>query len=139
MIYKIISKVLANRLKLVLPHIISLEQSAFIPRRIITDNILVGFETLHTMDTRLKGKEGFMALKLDMSKAYDRLEWDFVEGVLQKLGFANRWIALLMSCIRTVTYSILINGQPQGHVIPSPYLFILCAEVLSSLLQQSAR
>jgi hypothetical protein len=84
-----------------------------------------------------------------MSKAYDRLEWDFVEGVLRKLGFTNRWIVLLMSCIRTVTYSILINRQPQGHVISSrgirqgdtisPYLFILCAEVLSSLLQQSAR
>jgi hypothetical protein len=73
----------------------------------------------------------------------------FVEGVLRKLGFANRWVDLLMSCIRSVTYSILINGQPQGLITPSrgirqgdplsPYLFILCAEALSSLLQSSAR
>jgi hypothetical protein len=73
-LYKIISKVLVNRLKQVLPHIISPKQSVFIPGRLITDNILVAFETLHTMDTRLKGKECFMAMKLDMSKAYDRLE-----------------------------------------------------------------
>ncbi|XP_062171134.1 uncharacterized protein LOC133876926 [Alnus glutinosa] len=90
-IYKIISKVLANRLKQVLPFIISSEQSAFIPGRLITDNILIAFEAFHTMDTRLKGKEGFMALKLDMSKAYDRLEWDFVEGVFRKLGFGDRY------------------------------------------------
>lgn len=81
-----------NHLKLVLPHIISLEQSAFISGRLITDNILVAFKTLHTIDTRLKGKEGFMALKLDMSKAYDRLEWDFLEAVLCKMGFVTRWI-----------------------------------------------
>jgi len=72
--YKIIAKVLANRLKGVLTKVVSKEQSAFIKGCLITDNILVAFETLHTMDSRLKGKEGFMALKLDMSKAYDRVE-----------------------------------------------------------------
>jgi len=115
-IYKIISKAISNWLKIVLPSIISQEQSVFIPGRLITDNILVVFETLHTMDTRLKGREGFMTMKLDMSKAYDRLEWDFLEAMMRKLGFANRWVDLMMSCVRTVTYSILINGQPHGHI-----------------------
>ncbi len=83
-----ISKVLANRLKLILPQIIYSEQIAFVSGRLITDNVLVAFETLHTMATRLSGKEGFMALKLDMSKAYDRMELDFLESMLRKLGFA---------------------------------------------------
>jgi hypothetical protein len=147
-LYKIISKAIANRLKHVLPHIISQEQSAFLPRRLITDNILVAFETLHTMDTRLKGREGFMAMKLDMSKAYDRLEWDFLEEMMRKLGFDNRWVNLLMSCVCTVSYAILINGQPFGQLIPTqgirqgdpllPYFFILCAEAMSTMIQHSA-
>ena len=61
-------------MKKVLPSIISPSQSTFIPRRLITDNILVAFEALHTMDVKMKGKEGFMALKLDMSKAYNRVK-----------------------------------------------------------------
>jgi len=70
-IYKIISKVLANRLKQVLPYIISLTQSAFVPGRLITNNVLVAYETINTMHLRKKGKKGTMALKLDISKAYD--------------------------------------------------------------------
>ncbi|XP_075660062.1 uncharacterized protein LOC142629896 [Castanea sativa] len=73
-IYKIISKVLANRLKQVLPQIISLTQSTFMPVRLITDNVLVVYETLHTMHCRKKAKKGSLALKLDISKAYDLVE-----------------------------------------------------------------
>jgi hypothetical protein len=72
-LYKLIAKVLANRLKKVLPHVISENQSAFILRRLIIDNVLVAFEALQTMDVRMKGKTGYMALKLDISKAYDRV------------------------------------------------------------------
>ena len=74
MIYKIISKVLANRLKPMLHSIISEIQSAFIVDRLITDNILFAFKSLHYMKTNYTGKKAFMAMKLDMSKAYDRVE-----------------------------------------------------------------
>jgi ribonuclease HI len=148
-IYKLIAKVLANRMKQVLVQIISPTQSAFLPGRLITDNVLVAFEALHTMDARMKGRQGFMALKLDMSKVYDRVEWEFLEAIMLKLGFAERWVQLLMTCVRTVTYSILINGQPYGNIQPtrgirqgdplSPYFFILCAEGLSHLLHKAER
>ena len=74
MIYKIISKAIANRLKPFLNSIVSEAQSAFTADRLITDNILIAFESLHYMKTQILGREGFMALKLDMSKAYDRVE-----------------------------------------------------------------
>ena len=73
-VYKIVSKVLANRLKAILPHVISENQSAFQAGRVISDNILMAFETLHYMKHQQKGKTGFMALKLDMNKAYDQVE-----------------------------------------------------------------
>uniref|UniRef100_A0A2N9G7B6 Reverse transcriptase domain-containing protein n=1 Tax=Fagus sylvatica TaxID=28930 RepID=A0A2N9G7B6_FAGSY len=108
-IYKIISKVLANRLKILLPTIVSESQSAFIPGRLITDNILVAFETLHHMQHQKTGKLGSMALKLDMSKAYDRVEWRYLKGVMEKMGFHKKWVTILMECVSTVSYSILVN------------------------------
>jgi hypothetical protein len=84
-LYKLISKVLANRLKKVLPSIISPTQSAFIPGRLISDNILAAYETLHTMHSRMSGKKGFMVVKIDMSKAYDRMEWRFLEAIMGRL------------------------------------------------------
>ena len=73
-IYKIISKVLVNRLKLILPQLISPTQNAFVLGCLITDNVLVAYETLHAMHIRKKGKKGALALKLDVSKVYDRVE-----------------------------------------------------------------
>ena len=87
MIYKIVSKVIANRLEPMLHSIISDTQSAFIANRMITDNILIAFKSLHHMKNNCIGKKGFMALKLDMSKAYDRVKWIFLEKILLKMGF----------------------------------------------------
>ena len=148
-IYKIMSKVLANRLKKILPEVISEAQSAFVPGRLITDNILVAFETMHTIDQRRKGKEGLMAIKLDMSKAYDRVECSYLEAIMQRMGFKDRWVSLIMMCVKTVSYSVLINGEPRGSIIPtrglhqgdpiSPYLFLLCAEGLSAMIKRKER
>ena len=78
MLYKIISKVIANHLKPLLNSIVLEAQSAFIADRLITDNILIAFKSLHYMKTQSLGNEGFIALKLDMSKTYDRVEWSGV-------------------------------------------------------------
>ncbi|CAB4264091.1 unnamed protein product [Prunus armeniaca] len=89
-IYKIGAKVLSNYLKLILNDVIGVHQSAFVPGRMIFDNSIVAFEVLHHMHNRTHGKLGFQALKLDMSKAYDRVEWGFLETIMNNMGFAPR-------------------------------------------------
>ena len=144
---RIISKVLANWIKIILPNVISDSQSAFVPGRNITDNTTVAFEMLHRMRNRRRGKTGHMAVKLDISKAYDRVEWEFLRRIMLKIGLPNQWVHLAMETVCTASYSILINGEPTGFITPSrgikqgdplsPYLFLLCAEGLSSLIRKA--
>ena len=89
-----------------------------------------------------------MAFKIDMSKAYNLVEWSFLETIMRKLGFNERQITLMMLCVSTISYSILINGAPTGFIRPtrgirqgdplSPFLFLLCTEGFPGLLTQSA-
>ena len=140
---RIISKVIANRLKIILPNVISNAQSAFVPNRLITDKTTVAYELLHRLQNRRKGRKGHMAVKLDISKAYDWVEWTFLQRMMVKLGFDPNWVHLAMETVTMASYSILINGEPRGFVTPtwgirqgdplSLYLFLLCAEGLKGI------
>ncbi|CAA7012943.1 unnamed protein product [Microthlaspi erraticum] len=145
--YKVISKLLSRRLQPLLELIISETQSAFVPKRAISDNVLITHEVLHYLKVSKAKVSCSMAVKTDMSKAYDRLEWDFIELVMRRFGFHEKWIDRVLSCITIVSYSILFNGTPRGKIVPSrgirqgdplsPYLFIICSEILSGLCRKA--
>lgn len=79
------------------------------PGRRGVDNVVIAQELLYTMD-RMKGKEGYMAVKVDLEKAYDRLEWSFIHKVLHAFWFPHNIIKLIMSCVLTSSLSVLVNG-----------------------------
>jgi hypothetical protein len=139
--------VFAIRLKLVFDKCISINQSTFVPGRSILDNAMVAIEIVHYMKAKAKGKSGDVALKLDISKAYDRLDWDYLRDIMIQMGFSSRWVNWIMLCVETVDYSVLVNGASVGSIVPgrdlrqgdplSPYLFIICAEGLSSHIREA--
>lgn len=109
---QIVSKVLANRVKNILPNIVSDSQSAFVPGRLITDNTAVAYEMLHRLRNRRQGRVGHMVIKLDISKAFDLVEWKFLKKIMLKLCFSARWVDLAMQCVSSASYTVLINGEP---------------------------
>lgn len=142
--YKILSKVWVNRLKHLMPDLISENQSAFVQDRQIQDNIIVAHEVFHHLKLRKSGTDGAFGLKLDMNKAYDRVEWSFLEKVLIKMGFSSCWTSLVMNCVRSVSYSVMINGKAGPWFKPSrglrqgdplsPFLFLFINDVPSRMM-----
>ncbi|GAA0162649.1 hypothetical protein LIER_18691 [Lithospermum erythrorhizon] len=136
---KVIAKLLALRLKKLLPNVILDSQSPFVPNRLITNNTLLAYEAHHLIKHRKQGNQGLMSIKLDMLKAYDRIEWAFLKGNALPTEL------LIMMYVELVTYSLLINGEQVGYIQPSgeliqgdplsSYLFIICTEGLIALLK----
>jgi hypothetical protein len=147
-IYKIIAKCIANRLKPHLPDYIHPSQQAFIEGRRISNNIIIAQEITHSFALNSWKGKAFM-LKIDLAKAFDRLEWRFIVSALIRKGFHEHFINLIYACISTPSYSVIINGQPfanfrgergirQGCPL-SPYLFVLSINELSISLQEAMR
>jgi hypothetical protein len=123
-----------------------IEQSAFVADRSILDNVIVAMETMHHMKCKTRGNIGEVALKIDISKAYDRVDWNYLMNVIGAMGFCDKWTKWIQMCLVSIQYSVLVNGESVGPINPgrglrqgdplSPYLFILCAEGLTSLIKK---
>ena len=135
-LYKLMAKVLANKLKDILPGFILEIQSTFVLGRSITDNVLVTFKVIHHMKNKARDTEGEVALKLDIIKANDRVDWSFLKQRMKLMGFCEQWIDWLMQCVTTVSYEFCLNGMMvgplfsrrglrQGDPLPPISVFIL--------------
>ena len=143
-LYKILSKALANRIKRVMDKVISKSQNAFVEGRQILDVVLIANEIV---DSTMRRKESGLVCKLDIEKAYDSINWDFLLQVMGRMGFGSRWLSWIKWCISTVSFSVLINGSlvgffpssrglQQGDPL-SPYLFVIVMEALSCLINRA--
>ncbi|XP_056850253.1 uncharacterized protein LOC108824527 [Raphanus sativus] len=145
-LYKVLSKILANRLKRILPKFISTNQSAFVKDRLIMENVLLASELVKCYHkTTISSR---CAVKIDISKAFDSVQWSFVLSILSAIKLPEKFILWVKKCIELASFSVQINGELAGYFNSarglrqgcslSPYLFVMCMEVLSKLLDRAA-
>ena len=147
-VYKTITKILVARIRPYLDKLVSPLQSAFVLGRRCVDNAIVVQEIIHTLSMK-KGRVGYMAIKVDLEKAYDKTEWSFIREVLINANLPHNLISLIMRCVSLVSTSILFNGGNMEPILPSrgirqgdplsPNLFIFCMEVLDHLIEEKCR
>ena len=146
-VYKIITKVIVARLRPHLDQVVNPLETAFVPNRRGTDNAIIVQELIHTI-SKAKGKEWYMAIKINLEKAYDKMEWSFIRATLMRINLPQDLIKLIMSCVTSVSTSILFNrgtlesfhpskGIRKGDPL-SPYLFIICMDSRVNQLRKSA-
>lgn len=116
--YKILAEVFTNKLKWVMPKVISDNQSAFVAEKQIQDNILVVHEIIHSLMHQTKEDQAGMAIKLDMVKAYNRVAWELLLAMMAKLGFRPLCCRWVKECISTASFSILVNGNLTRYILP---------------------
>lgn len=140
MAYKTVTKIIANRLQMLLSQLIGPHQTSFVLGRHIVENIVTAQEVIHYM-RRKTGKRGFMAIKINLEKVYDQLSWNFIYETLKETGILLDLIHLVMGCITSARMNILWNEEVTEEFLPSrkirqgdpisPYIFVLCIERLS--------
>lgn len=147
-VYKAISKILAARLKVHIPYLVKENQTAFVAGREIGDNVILLREVLNTFKSRDYKQHAF-CLKTDLSKAFDKMSWRFVKELLPHYGLPAQFVSWIMECITSAELTILFNGYGDGSIKPkrglrqgcalSPYVFILCMNVLTIMIENKVR